>query len=101
VATPSSPQVADFEELERRRDEDLLATGEALIAGLYEACLDAGIEFMTGSPAKELIEDEGWIVGLAAEQAGEEVLVEARAVVIAAEVSTGMRTCVRASSVAQ
>lgn len=76
--------VADFDELERRSEADLLATGEALIAGLYEACLDAGVTFETEAPARELVVDDGEIVGVVADVDGEETFVGAGAVVIAA-----------------
>lgn len=76
--------VADFDELERRNEADLLATGEALVAGLYEACLEAGVTFETEAPARELVVDDGAIVGVVADVGGEETFVRAGAVVIAA-----------------
>ncbi|ADB62678.1 fumarate reductase/succinate dehydrogenase flavoprotein domain protein (plasmid) [Haloterrigena turkmenica DSM 5511] len=76
--------VADFDELERRNEADLLATGEALVAGLYEACLDAGVAFETEAPARELVVDDGEVVGVVAAVDEEETFVRAGAVVIAA-----------------
>lgn len=78
------PEVADFELLQQREEEDKLATGRALVAGLYEACLDAGVDFETGTAGSELVTDGDEIVGLIAERAGEEVAIEAGAVIIAA-----------------
>jgi succinate dehydrogenase/fumarate reductase flavoprotein subunit len=78
------PKVADFETLQQREAEDKLATGRALVAGLYEGCLDAGVEFETNTAGKELVTEGDEVVGLIAEQDGEEVAIEAGAVVIAA-----------------
>lgn len=78
------PEVADFEKLQQRKEDGKLATGRALIAGLYEACLDAGVEFRTETPARELVTENGEVVGIVTERDGEEFTVEAGAVVIAA-----------------
>ncbi|MFC7131581.1 MULTISPECIES: FAD-dependent oxidoreductase [Salinibaculum] len=78
------PEVADFEQLQRRKEEGKLATGRALVAGLYEGCLDAGVDFETNTAGKELVTEGDRVVGLIAEQDGEELAIEARAVVVAA-----------------
>ncbi|WP_255197553.1 FAD-dependent oxidoreductase [Halorarius litoreus] len=78
------PKVADFEKLQRRAEADKLATGRALVAGLYEGCLDAGVRFETGTAGRELVTDGDDVVGLLAERGGEELAIEAGAVVIAA-----------------
>lgn len=77
------PVVADWEELRERRDNDMLGTGRALIAGLYEACLDEGAEFETNAPAEELVTDDGAVVGVVATIDGEETCVRADSVVVA------------------
>lgn len=80
-------QVADFDELEARAEDGLMSTGNALIAGLYEACLDRGVTFETEAPAKRLVsEGQGAgerVVGAVAEIDGEEVRIRAGAVVLA------------------
>lgn len=76
--------VADFDELEQRDEADLLATGEALIAGLYEACLDAGVAFEMTAPATDLVVDNGEVVGVVANIDGEETFVDAGSIIVAA-----------------
>lgn len=78
------PKVADFETLQRRAEAGKLATGRALVAGLYEGCLDAGVQFETDTAGRELVVDGDDVVGLVAERDGEERTIEAGAVVIAA-----------------
>ncbi|MFC6719844.1 FAD-dependent oxidoreductase [Natrialbaceae archaeon GCM10025810] len=77
-------QVANLEELERRAEADQLATGRALIAGLYEGCLDVGVAFETEAPAQELVVDGDEVVGAVATTDDEKMFVGADAVVIAA-----------------
>lgn len=77
-------EVADFEELAQRVEDGILATGRALISGLYEACLDAEVEFMTATPATELVLDGDRVVGVIASDDGDELAIAAGAVVIAA-----------------
>jgi succinate dehydrogenase/fumarate reductase flavoprotein subunit len=78
------PKVADLEQLQQRKEADKLATGRALVAGLYEGCLDAGVEFETGMPAQELVTEGEEVVGLVAGTDGKEIAIEADAVIIAA-----------------
>jgi succinate dehydrogenase/fumarate reductase flavoprotein subunit len=88
------PEVADFDELTQRKEDGLLATGRALVAGLYEACLEAGVQFELDAPAKELVDDDGRVVGLVFERDDTERWVEAHGTVIAAggmEWDEGMR----------
>lgn len=77
-------QVADFEKLERRSENDQLATGRALIAGLYEGCLDSGVTFETEAPAQELVVNGNDVVGAVATINDERTFIGADAVVIAA-----------------
>ena len=44
----------DKEELARRAERGTLTLGRALLAALVEACLDAGVEFETGTRVREL-----------------------------------------------
>jgi succinate dehydrogenase/fumarate reductase flavoprotein subunit len=78
------PKVADVDELEQRAREDKLATGRALVAGLYEGCLEAGVTFQLGTAGRELVTDGDAVVGLVAERDGERLAIEAGAVVVAA-----------------
>jgi len=77
------PVVADWDELKERRAKNQLGTGRALIAGLYEAALEEGVEFETNAPAEELVTDEGAVVGVVATLGGEETHIRADSVVVA------------------
>jgi succinate dehydrogenase/fumarate reductase flavoprotein subunit len=74
----------DFGEIAERMENNLMGGGTALIAGLYEALLNRGVEFELESPAKELVRDGERIVGVIAEIDGEETYIQAASVIIAA-----------------
>lgn len=77
------PVVADWLELSERMEDNLVGTGRALIAGLYEACLDRGVEFETDTPAAELVTAGEEVVGVVARLDGEDCAIRASSVVIA------------------
>jgi succinate dehydrogenase/fumarate reductase flavoprotein subunit len=52
------------EEFRRRREADVLALGRALVAGLYEACLDRGVTVELEAPAVELLRADGEVCGV-------------------------------------
>lgn len=75
----------DSSALGERFANQQVALGRALIVGMYEACLQKGVEFRTESPARELVvEDCDRVIGLVADVEGEEMAIGADAVVIAA-----------------
>lgn len=78
------PVVADWDTFDERRKNDMLGTGRALIAGLYEACLECGTEFEMNAPAEELVVDDDEVVGVVARLGNEETSIQAESVVIAA-----------------
>lgn len=75
---------ADYDEISRRMQENVLANGEAFIAGLYEELLDRGVEFERSAPARELVTDGDEVVGVLADVDGTETAIGAGAIVIAA-----------------
>lgn len=78
------PVVADWEELSERMADNMVGAGRALVAGLYEACLECGVRVETDTAADELVTDGDRVVGLVATIDGEETAVRADVVVIAA-----------------
>lgn len=78
------PVVADWEELSDRMADNMVGAGRALIAGLYEVCLDRGVRVKTDAAADELVTDGDRVVGLVATVDGEETAIRADGVVIAA-----------------
>lgn len=73
-------------EIEDRREANVLGGGRALVGGLYEACLDEGVEIRRNAAATELVRDghEGRVCGVVASVDGETRTVRAGAVVDAA-----------------
>lgn len=62
-----------------------LTNGNALAARLAKSALDRGVEIWTSSPARELLREDGRVIGALIEREGEPVRVEAaRGVVLAA-----------------
>jgi 3-oxosteroid 1-dehydrogenase len=54
----------DAAELERRRRHRVNGRGRGMIGGLLKACLERGIEPVTGARASELLSDNGRVVGV-------------------------------------
>ena len=57
---------------------DYLAAGSALTGQLLKACLRHGVDIHTGTPAAQLILDQGNVAGVQADRAGEAWFVRAR-----------------------
>jgi succinate dehydrogenase/fumarate reductase flavoprotein subunit len=72
---------ADVLAARARRDER--GRGQALVGALLRACLDRGVDVRTGVRARELVREGRAVVGARAEQGGRELLVRARAIVLA------------------
>jgi succinate dehydrogenase/fumarate reductase flavoprotein subunit len=82
--TPSyTPERYDGAEIKRRVQAGLVAGGQALVAGLLEACLARGIEPVLSTRAVELVTRDRAIAGLVVEQDGRRVQLRAGAVVLA------------------
>ncbi len=67
--------------LEERVAHDVRGRGQALVGALLQACLDCGIEPLTGARAKDLVVDDGRVTGVRFES-GDEADAE-RGVVVA------------------
>jgi 3-oxosteroid 1-dehydrogenase len=80
----SNPLKLPFKLLGKRLSEGLTSSGGSLTGGLLKGLLDKGIEPQLGVSAKELVVDNGRVVGLRAEQNGRELLIGARRGVILA-----------------
>jgi succinate dehydrogenase/fumarate reductase flavoprotein subunit len=78
------PLKLPFKLLGKRFTEGLVCYGGALVGGLLKGLLDKGIEPVVSTAARELMIEEGRVVGLKAEQAGKEILIAARKGVILA-----------------
>ena len=73
------------EEVERRRREGIRARGGGLIAPLFKALLDRGVEIRTRTPASRLVTDEaGAVIGVVAGPEGAEKRLGARRGVVLA-----------------
>jgi succinate dehydrogenase/fumarate reductase flavoprotein subunit len=80
----SKPRALPFKLLGQRYSEGLVCYGGALAGGLLKAVLDRGLEPMLSTAARELVVDDGRVVGLRAEQAGKELVIAAKRGVILA-----------------
>ncbi|WP_284139140.1 FAD-dependent oxidoreductase [Virgibacillus sp. LDC-1] len=79
------PTKADFNLIAERMENNIATMGRSLVGALLKACLDRGIEIITETPAKELIQnDHGEIVGVRAEQHGKSIYFAARKGVVIA-----------------
>jgi 3-oxosteroid 1-dehydrogenase len=67
-----------------RKLRGLRARGNALIIGLLKGCLDHGVEVWAETSAKQLIVEDGRVIGLQVERQGEEISVSAHGGVILA-----------------
>jgi succinate dehydrogenase/fumarate reductase flavoprotein subunit len=74
----------DSETLAARIADDTRGMGQALIGALLEACLQRDIPLHTGVRARELVQDNGSIVGVIAERNGSICQIRARRGVIIA-----------------
>ena len=71
------------EELDRRAAHDERGSGQALIGRLLAACLERGIEPVTGARAVRLVRDGDGVTGVVLEIDGSETTVAADAVILA------------------
>ncbi|HAU22121.1 MAG TPA: FAD-binding dehydrogenase [Erythrobacter sp.] len=78
--------VVEPEEMARRMATNERGFGQAMVARLLKACLDRGIEPMLGVETRELIREDGRIVGISGARNGDKFELRARRGVI---ISTG------------
>ncbi len=79
-----NPASVSMDKVVERMEAGLVGSGNALIGRLLKACLDRGIAILLETPARRLIQEDGRVVGLIAEQGGREVAIRARGGVILA-----------------
>ncbi|WP_050614371.1 FAD-binding protein [Bacillus testis] len=66
----------DFMKIAERMENNIVTMGRSLTAALVKACLDREINILLETPGKELVlNDEGDVIGLVAEQKGEKVYI--------------------------
>lgn len=64
----------DYMKIAERMEENVVTMGRSLIASLFKACLDRGIQTFTETPGKELVlNEQGDVIGLRAEQGEENI----------------------------
>jgi succinate dehydrogenase/fumarate reductase flavoprotein subunit len=80
----SKPKALPFKLLGQRFSQGLVCYGGALVGGLLKGLLDRGIEPLLSTSAKELLVEEGRVVGLRAERDGKEFVISAKRGVILA-----------------
>jgi succinate dehydrogenase/fumarate reductase flavoprotein subunit len=78
------PQDVPVSTIVERMKKGLVASGNSLIGRLLKGCLDRGIPLLLETRARELIREDGRVVGLRAERAGKDFLVRARGGVVLA-----------------
>ncbi|HZS36126.1 MAG TPA: FAD-dependent oxidoreductase [Polyangia bacterium] len=80
----SKPLKLPFKLLGQRFSEGLVCYGGALVGGLLKGLLDRGIEPLLQTAARDLVVEDGRVVGLKAVQNGKEILISAKRGVILA-----------------
>ena len=80
-----NPEDLDFTIIVERMEKNITTMGRALIGSLLKSVLDRGIEIVIETPGKELVMDNaGNVIGIRAEQNGEDLLIEAKKGVVIA-----------------
>ena len=78
------PQDVPVDVVVGRMKQGLVGSGNALVGRLLKGCLDRAITILLETRARELVREDGRVVGLRAERAGEDVLVRAQGGVVLA-----------------
>ena len=78
------PQNLPWDVIVQRMEQGLVGAGNALAGRLLKGCLDRNISILLETRARELIQENGRVVGLRAERGGKDFLVKARGGVILA-----------------
>jgi 3-oxosteroid 1-dehydrogenase len=80
----AKPRALPFKLLGQRFSQGLVCYGGALVGGLLKGLLDKGIEPLLSTSAKELLVEDGRVVGLRAERDGKDFVISAKKGVILA-----------------
>jgi succinate dehydrogenase/fumarate reductase flavoprotein subunit len=80
----SKPRALPFKLLGERFSKGMVCYGGALTGGLLKGVLNRGIEPLLSTAGRELVVEDGRVVGLHAEQGGKELLIAAKKGVILA-----------------
>jgi 3-oxosteroid 1-dehydrogenase len=80
----AKPRALPFKLLGQRFSQGLVCYGGALVGGLLKGLLDKGIEPLLSTSAKELLVEDGRVVGLRAEREGKDFVISAKRGVILA-----------------
>lgn len=78
------PQLPSRDELQRRIDKDERSTGQSLVGRLLKACLDAGVQVFTSTRGREVIMEDGQVIGVRVDTPEGEIDVHAHRGVILA-----------------
>ncbi len=78
------PQDLPMDLIAERMEKGIVSMGNALVAALLKACLDRGVAFLLETRGRELIQEDGKVVGLQAQREGRDFLVRARRGVVLA-----------------
>ncbi len=79
-----TPQNIDFELMAKRMEQGMVGFGEALAGFLYKGCLDRKLKMILNTRGRELVVDEGRVIGLMTEQEGKKIYIKASKGVILA-----------------
>lgn len=75
----------DFAKIAERMENNIVTMGRSLVASMFKGILDRGIETLLETPGKELVlNEEGEVIGLVAEQEGKKLYIGARKGVVLA-----------------
>ena len=76
---------ADFTLIADRMENNIVTMGRSLVGSLFKGCLDRNITTLIETPGKELVlNEEGEVIGVKAEQNGKDVFIGARKGVVLA-----------------
>ena len=81
IGSPGSLQMT---EIVGRMKAGLVGSGRALVGRLLKGCLDRGISILTGTRARQLVAEDGRVLGVRADREGGETRVGARGGVVLA-----------------
>ncbi|MEW9701814.1 FAD-binding protein [Paenibacillus sp. SI8] len=75
----------DFGKIAERMENNIVTMGRSLIASMFKGLLDRGVETLVETPGKELVlNDDGEVIGVVAEQDGKKLYIGARKGVVLA-----------------
>ncbi len=77
------PQEIPMELMMDRLNRGIMTMGTALAGRLLKSCLDRGIEILLETRAREIVRQDGGVVGVRAERDGGDLFVKAAAVILA------------------